>query len=302
MRSNEPQLATRGLYPNNERETIQTSPEHILHPKALIRLPASLCKPSLRTYFDWDDSGNTDYAARPAILDIFAGSGGCSIGYHLAGFRCYGIDSDPKPLRHYPFPYICMDALEAMDRLLNGEGLTFSNGETLYLVDFAAFHSSPECKGYSALAGMHPGREWQLLIGETRERLIATGKPYVLENVETAPVNKKPDLFGGFGVMLCGSMFGLGIERGYLRRHRLFETNFPVPQLDCRHRGVAVGVYGHGGHTKKHRMLYRQEASEAMGIDWMSRDEMCQAMPPVYLEYIGKYLIKAVNCEADCGT
>ena len=90
-------------------------------------------------------------------------------------------------------------------------------------------------------------------------------------------------------------MFGLGIERGYLRRHRLFETNFPVPQLDCNHKGVAVGVYGHGGHTKKHRMLYRKEAVEAMGIDWMSRDFMCQAIPPVYLEYIGKYLLQALE-------
>ncbi|MFA5036987.1 MAG: hypothetical protein WC479_07410 [Candidatus Izemoplasmatales bacterium] len=83
-------------------------------------------------------------------------------------------------------------------------------------------------------------------------------------------------------------------EGGYLRRHRLFESNFPIPQLDCNHKGVAVGVYGHGGDTKKHRMLYRQEASDAMKIDWMNRDCMCQAIPPAYTEYIGKYLMAEV--------
>lgn len=229
------------------------------------------------------------------LLDLFCGAGGCSVGYSRAGLDPYGIDNDSKPLKSYPFPYICMDALEAMDRLLKGGGLTFSNGETLYLSDFAAIHASPECKGYSNLKAMNPGRTWQMLIEPVRESLFASGKHYVIENVETAPLNSKPDLFGGKGVILCGSMFGLSIARGYLRRHRLFETSFPVPQLDCRHKGPAVGVYGHGGHTKKPRMLYRHEASKAMKIDWMSRDFMSQAIPPVYLEYIGKYLLQALE-------
>jgi len=55
--------------------------------------------------------------------------------------------------------------------------------------------------------------------------------------------------------------------------------------------GQDVGVYGHGGHTGKHRMLYRKEAAEAMQIDWMKRDEMSQAIPPAYTEWVGRHLL-----------
>jgi DNA (cytosine-5)-methyltransferase 1 len=142
---------------------------------------------------------------------------------------------------------------------------------------------------------MHPGRKWPKLIDQVRSMLKASGKPYVIENVETAPLNRESDLFGNHGVMLCGSMFGLGVARGYLRRHRIFETSFPLHQLSCNHKGPAVGVYGHGGHTGKHRMLYRAEAAIALGIDWMTRDEMCQAIPPAYTEWIGRALLRVVH-------
>ncbi len=95
---------------------------------------------------------------KPRLLDLFSGAGGAAMGYHRAGFAPYGIDSNPKPLRHYPFPYICMDALEAMDRLLRGEGLTFNNGETLYLKGFAAFHASPPCQKWSSMTNGGQGR------------------------------------------------------------------------------------------------------------------------------------------------
>ena len=88
------------------------------------------------------------------LLDLYSCAGGCSEGYRRAGFSPYGIDDDPKPLRHYPFPYICMDALKAMDRLLSGECLTFSNGEALYLNDFVAFHASPPCQFISRATPM----------------------------------------------------------------------------------------------------------------------------------------------------
>lgn len=32
----------------------------------------------------------------------------------------------------------------------------------------------------------------------------------------------------------------------------------------------------------------------AMGIDWMTGDELSQAVPPAYTEYLGKQLIRSV--------
>jgi len=211
---------------------------------------------------------------RPLLLDLFCGAGGAAMGYHQAGFDIVGVDNRPQP--HYPFEFIQADAIS-------------------YPLDgFDAIHASPPCQHYSRLGAMHPARRngHPALIEQTRELLQATGLPWVIENVEDAPMAHQPRLDGTWGIVLCGSMFGLGVERGYLRRHRLFESNIPIAQPLCRHRGPAVGVYGHGGHSGKHRMLYRDEAAQAMGIGWMTRDELSQAIPPAYTELIGAQLVE----------
>ena len=196
------------------------------------------------------------------------------MGYYRAGFDVVGIDIEPQ--KHYPFEFHQADAM------------------TYPLDGFDVIHASPPCQGYSALAAMHPDLEWERLIDPVRDRLLSNGKLFVIENVETSPLNHSPTLFGGLhGIILCGSSFGLQVERGYLRRHRKFESNIILTQLPCAHKSRnAVGVYGHGGgHRGKHRMLYRKEAGIALGIDWMNRDELCQAIPPAYTEFIGKQLI-----------
>lgn len=236
---------------------------------------------------------------RPRLLDLFCCAGGASVGYHRAGFDCYGIDNDPKPLRHYPFPYICMDALEAMDRLLRGEGLTFSNGETLYLVDFAAIHASPPCQNDCRLRKLTiaqgKAKPYPRLIVPTRERLVQSGKPYIIENVVGASLINP--------IMLCGSSFGLKVQR-----HRLFEANFFMLRLPCAHywqgkiplpslhrlqgQSRVVGCYGNGRGKGDNVLLWK----EAMGITWMTRKEMSQAIPPVYMElHIGKFLMQELK-------
>lgn len=211
------------------------------------------------------------------------------MGYALAGFEVVGVDLKPQP--RYPFTFHQAGCLAWLEEFVCAGAWPDGN-------DYAVVHASPPCPAYSTLAAMHPDRKWPKLIASVRELLEQTELHYVIENVEGAPLESAPTLDGRYGVVLCGSMFGLGVERGYLRRHRIFESTIPITQPTCNHKGLAVGVYGHGGHSGKHRMLYRQEASEAMRIDWMNRDEMADAIPPAYTEHIGQHLLPAVSVVA----
>ena len=121
------------------------------------------------------------------------------------------------------------------------------------------------------------------MIPEVREALVASGKPYVIENVPGAPLIDP--------VLMCGSAFGLKV-----RRHRLFESNLQLTGSVCDHKnqGKPVGIYGSmkdeipkGGHTAK----TIEEARESMGIDWMIWGELVEAIPPRYTYEIGKQLI-----------
>lgn len=216
---------------------------------------------------------------RPRLLDLFSGAGGCAVGYDRAGFEVVGVDINPQP--NFPFEFHQDDAL----RFLPWAG-----------DDFDAIHASPPCQAHSALktswnAGEHPD-----LIPATRALLVASGLPYVIENVEGAPLINP--------IRLCGSALGLPL----LRRHRLFECSFPAFGTPCSHtmagpkrfpaldgegrrrggRSAIVGVYGHGG--DKRADLW----PEAMGIDWMSRAELTQAIPPRYTEHVGHFLLAEV--------
>lgn len=238
---------------------------------------------------------------KPRLLDLFCGAGGCAMGYHRAGFEVVGVDLHPQP--NYPFDdFWEMDALEALRQVVAGETL----------IGFDAIHASPPCQAYSVLRRANPDAEYPDLIGPTRDLLQATGLPWVIENVPGAPL--------AYAIELCGSMFGLeaesgngeGIERKtrQLRRHRLFETNFPIMQPPCWHRGEALGVYGGGpvgryafeNGAKKDRYARRggyqgtvAEKREAMGIDWMTASELNQAIPPAYTELIGHQLLAHVQ-------
>ena len=106
--------------------------------------------------------------------------------------------------------------------------------------------------------------------------LQTSGLPYVIENVAGAPLDRASTLFGSHGVLLCGSMFGLGASGRQLRRHRVFETTFPVSQPPCRHRGQAVIVAGHAAavRTVAATRARARSTREAMGIDWTTKAEI----------------------------
>lgn len=223
-------------------------------------------------------------SGRPTLLDLFCGAGGCSVGYHRAGFDVVGIDKQPQP--RYPYEFIQADALDALD-------------DREFLAGFDAIHASPPCQAYSAMSNCRPGLadEYPELIDVVRDRLQATGLPYVIENVIGSPVTTAPDLFGRFGVVLCGRMFGLE-----LYRHRAFETSFPMaPPFHPRHDKPASKA----GHWEPGTIISVSgncapihEARTAMGIDWMTRDELAEAIPPAYTEFIGRQLLAALTAGA----
>lgn len=220
--------------------------------------------------------------AVPKLLDLFCGAGGAAMGYHQAGFDdIVGVDIDPQP--NYPFRFIQADALNP----------------PVNLQKFDLIHASPPCQGYSRARHIH-GREHPMLIEPTRQLLQVSGRPYVMENVEDAPLWNASNLFGDHGVMLCGSAFGLqvnvrGVDYG-LQRHRLFETTWPVPVPGCHHRLPVIGVYGHGStaHERGMRGFNVSTASvrrEVMGMPWASRDDIAEAIPPAYTEYLGRQFL-----------
>ena len=72
---------------------------------------------------------------------------------------------------------------------------------------------------------------------------------------------------------------------------------FPDGTKQSISRGAPLAWQGNGaqsngvgiGHAKGWRL-----AAEAMGIDWMKRDELTQAIPPAYTEFIGRRLEEAL--------
>jgi DNA (cytosine-5)-methyltransferase 1 len=222
---------------------------------------------------------------KPRLLDLFGGAGGAAKGYADAGFEVVGVDLVDQP--NYPFEFIQDDAL----RLLGDAG-SYSWGWGWWDVPpFDAIHASPPCKDRTPLRAVQ-SREYDDLVGPTQELLRATGLPYVIENVRSNTGGGAPLLNP---IMLCGSSFGLGANGRQLRRHRLFETNFPVMALPCQHEGQPIGVYGTGGGgqmTRGYKARSVEEMGEALGIDWMqTKDELSQAIPPAYCQHIGGYLM-----------
>ncbi len=222
--------------------------------------------------------------SKPRLLDLFCGAGGAGMGYYRAGFDVVGVDISPQ--KHYPFEFHQEDALEYLR--LHGH-------------EFDAVHASPPCQRYSVCRtiGTYNPQEYPDLVGPIRDLLAGIGKPFVIENVPGAPLLCP--------VTLCGSMFPelCTPEGNQLRRHRLFECWFPICMdgMECRHnvtgrRLPTVGVYGHSGGSSNRdgvKFFGIEAWRQVMGIDWMTSNELSQAIPPAYTKFIGDWLIRAVE-------
>jgi DNA (cytosine-5)-methyltransferase 1 len=204
------------------------------------------------------------------LLDLFSGAGGAAVGYHRAGFEVTGVDITLQ--HHYPYAFIRADALVALK-------------QNWLVGRFDVIHASPPCQTYSAYRrrGNGVGERHQDLIAPVRDLLVATGKPYIIENIPASPLQNP--------VVVCGSSFGLDLQR-----HRLFESNLTLVAPPCNHdwqtprfpqatnrqnlrRTVEVGAY-----------RAQPYAARAMGIDWMTREELTEAIPPEYTHFLGRQI------------
>jgi DNA (cytosine-5)-methyltransferase 1 len=215
------------------------------------------------------------------LLDLFSGAGGAATGYQRAGFEVVGVDIAPQP--HYPFEFIQCEAVDLLlDPLMKS-----------WIAEFDVIHASPPCQAFSAYRrrGDGVGDNYPDLIEVVRDALVAHGKPYIIENIPKSPLRDP--------VTVCGSSFGLDLQR-----HRLFESDLPLVAPPCNHewqtprfppatnrsnlrRTVEVGAY------RCHRY-----APLAMGIDWMTREELTEAIPPAYTEFLGRQIYAWLRARA----
>lgn len=212
-------------------------------------------------------------------MDLFCGAGGCSAGYVAAGFAVVGVDISPQP--RYPYQFIQSDWQTYLRE---------------HWQKFDVIHASPPCQAYSATRRLTKADHHPELVDDVRQSLKATGKPYVIENVPGAPLHNP--------LMLCGTMFNLGVIR-----HRLFECcpTMWFPPMPCAHIGKTLPMWGKSRRQALERgeqfsyvivagnSFLIDEAKAAMGIEWMTRKELSQAIPPAYTEWIGQQLMKTLS-------
>ncbi|GAB2666450.1 DNA cytosine methyltransferase [Nocardia goodfellowii] len=205
---------------------------------------------------------------KPRLLDLFCKQGGAGMGYYRAGFDVVGVDVEPQP--RYPFEFHQAEALAFLDD---------------HASEFDAYHASPPCQLYT-LAHRLRARTHPDLIGPVRDAFLrlAGAKPWVIENVPGAPLRNP--------VMLCGTMFeGLRVYR-----HRIFESNIVLRQPEHPRHTAPLRKMGRPPEPGEFMHVVGNfsgvsQARQAMGIDWMSRDGLREAIPPAFTRSIGKHLL-----------
>jgi DNA (cytosine-5)-methyltransferase 1 len=220
------------------------------------------------------------------LLDLCCGAGGCSVGYYRAArkmgieLEITGVDINDQP--NYPFYFEKADAVK------------FFEDNSKY---FSHIHASPPCQAFSCATGSYRniGNVYYSNLTEIRDIMYKSGLPGVIENVCGAHIPGDQ--------VLNGQMFGLKVIR-----KRKFEYvnwfDFKIGAGSIKpglvRSGECVSVYGHGGLIARHSnnkilvtgSTVRDKWSNAMGIDWMTRKELAQAIPPAYTEFIGLEFLK----------
>lgn len=214
------------------------------------------------------------------VLDLFSGAGGAAMGY----FRAFGPDTDImgvdiKPQPNYPFQFVQMDALAYLE----------AAGTVSLPFQFDFIHASPPCQLWAdGTPDRSIHKDW---ITPLRPLLLEIGLPYVIENVRRAPLL-------GHAIQICGGGLGLMVRDYQLHRHRRFESNLPLMGMPCTKQPSAkltISVVGHGTPSGMRRPDRPDpgvaDRRAVMGIDWMTRGELAEAVPPAYTQFLGEQIL-----------
>lgn len=234
------------------------------------------------------------------LLDVCCCAGLGADGYESAGVRIgRGVDLFEQP--HYPYPFTQADGLEVLG------GRPFLR----HVVDpdaFDALHTSWPCQPFTRARHLRDAQGGKARFGVDlltpglallRERWAH--KAWIVENVPSREVTAiMAPRAGEYLTTLCGSMFGLDVQR-----HRHFLTNFPVVPLPCRHERFPLdpisgkprpwGVYHvaadsvpAGGRTARDAEHGRHVMGSRRLLPW---DALKEGFPPAYTAYIGAHLL-----------
>ena len=192
------------------------------------------------------------------LLDLFCGEGLAAWGYWLSGrfSEIVGIDTNPDMRDRYSFDFLNMSA----------QGLTYD-----FLDQFDFIHASPTCQGYSYIT---PDQNKHIrLVAATKLMLYASGKPHVIENVQGAVKDLRPNL------EMDGHYFGLQMER----RRFFYVSTLAAPQRLIK-QGQSVVI--HGGDYVRRADLIRAFGLEVINENItrrLTRTGIEQGVPPAKL-------------------
>lgn len=257
-----------------------------------------------------------------SIADLCCGAGLAGDGYAAVfGARAlHGFDIQPRP---YPYAFTQADAIE----------LLADDVHKPLVESFTAIHTSFPCQVFTTAGNLRTAQggqaKWDDLLTPGLELLRTRWghKPWIAENVDDnqgkvrALMDPRP---GETLIRLCGSMFGLDVQR-----HRLFLANFPLRQptavpgggknrgLGCDHDLFPLdpvtnkprpwGVYHvpgdsipAGGRTARDAEHARQVMGVGSQRHTLAWDEVKEGFPPHYTTWIGADL-RAYLAPTACG-
>lgn len=216
-----------------------------------------------------------------------------SDGYAAVGLGVSGIDHEPQP--DYPYPFTQGDA--------------FAELRSDEPEQYDAFHASWPCQAHTTAGHLRTAQGGTskypdlLTPGLALLRERWSHKPWVVENVDDRSKQVRAIMAPRPGetlIYLCGSMFGLHVQR-----HRLFLANFPLRQPTCDHsrfpadpitgRPRPWGVYHvkgdsvpAGGRTARDAEHGRQVMGSRRLLPW---DKLKEGFPPAYTSHVGADLL-----------